>query len=431
MKLDLSTVSSGFLSNTTMTLNFTNIENEFQNKVLYRDNPDGEPNAMQQDLDMNGHSILNALATSGEGFSWEGTWVTGTSYILNNLVYVNEGTYIGHTMIALSSFTSTTTFDADYALGRWAILAARGASGAGTGDMLKTENLSGLANTATARTNLGCATLAGSSAQAFAVLDDAYAVGWNGSSNVPTKNAVYDKIETLAAKGTNSDITSLTALTNITASAVTVATDDKILIRDTSDSDNIKTVTAQSIADLAGSGSGVTLLKYTEITATNATWAKQAGTTAIEVLCVGGGAAGGGCTANQVASGGQAGEQVRGYLDTGLTSTFVATIGAGGTGVSGGVGNNGGTTSFTTSTPTTIASALGGLGGELLGTVSTAASGLQGQSGVKRGGVAGSNVSGSAAGANSGAGGGGSSSTAGAVTGGNGGSGIIYVWEYG
>lgn len=38
--------------------------------------------------------------------------------------------------------------------------------------------------------------------------------------------------------------------------AVTPATDDKVVIRDTSDSDNLKTVTAQSIADLA-STSGV------------------------------------------------------------------------------------------------------------------------------------------------------------------------------
>lgn len=36
-----------------------------------------------------------------------------------------------------------------------------------------------------------------------------------------------------------------------TLTAATVATDDKILVQDTSDSDNVKTVTAQSIADLA------------------------------------------------------------------------------------------------------------------------------------------------------------------------------------
>jgi hypothetical protein len=29
------------------------------------------------------------------------------------------------------------------------------------------------------------------------VADDAYAAGWNGSTNVPTKNAVYDKIESM------------------------------------------------------------------------------------------------------------------------------------------------------------------------------------------------------------------------------------------
>ena len=54
-----------------------------------------------------------------------------------------------------------------------------------------------------------------------------------------------------ALKGANSDITSLTAVTNITAAAVTIAADDKVLIQDTSNTDQIKTVTAQAIADLA------------------------------------------------------------------------------------------------------------------------------------------------------------------------------------
>lgn len=45
-------------------------------------------------------------------------------------------------------------------------------------------------------------------------------------------------------------------LSGATLSAVTVATGDKVVIQDDSDSDNIKTVTAQSIADLAASGGG-------------------------------------------------------------------------------------------------------------------------------------------------------------------------------
>jgi hypothetical protein len=32
-----------------------------------------------------------------------------------------------------------------------------------------------------------------------AVTDDAYAAGWNGSTNVPTKNAIYDKLEAFDA----------------------------------------------------------------------------------------------------------------------------------------------------------------------------------------------------------------------------------------
>jgi len=63
-KIDLNTVSSGYLSQAALNANFTAIENEFQNKVLYRDNPSGEPNSMQSNLDMNGYYVLNAGNTS-------------------------------------------------------------------------------------------------------------------------------------------------------------------------------------------------------------------------------------------------------------------------------------------------------------------------------------------------------------------------------
>jgi hypothetical protein len=57
-------------------------------------------------------------------------------------------------------------------------------------------------------------------------------------------SAIQTQLNAKAASGENSDITSLTA------AAVTIAVDDKVIIQDTSASDALKTVTTQSIADL-------------------------------------------------------------------------------------------------------------------------------------------------------------------------------------
>lgn len=60
-KVELSTITSGYnLSG--INSNFQKLEDELNNKVLYRDSPPGEPNHMDVNLDMNGHSILNANA---------------------------------------------------------------------------------------------------------------------------------------------------------------------------------------------------------------------------------------------------------------------------------------------------------------------------------------------------------------------------------
>jgi hypothetical protein len=49
------------------------------------------------------------------------------------------------------------------------------------------------------------------------------------------------------------------ALSGATLTSATVAANDKVLIQDTDNSDNLKTVTAQSIADLSGGGGGGTM----------------------------------------------------------------------------------------------------------------------------------------------------------------------------
>jgi hypothetical protein len=56
------------------------------------------------------------------------------------------------------------------------------------------------ANAAAQLTTLGAAPLAGGTFTGdISVPDEAYGAGWNGSVEVPTKNAIYDKIETISA----------------------------------------------------------------------------------------------------------------------------------------------------------------------------------------------------------------------------------------
>lgn len=94
-------------------------------------------------------SIAGAAANI-VGFEWVGSWLTATAYIKNNIVYESGNSYI-----ALSDHTSG-TFSTDCSNGLWEIFAAKGAAGAGTGDMLAANNLSEV-TPATARTNLGAA----------------------------------------------------------------------------------------------------------------------------------------------------------------------------------------------------------------------------------------------------------------------------------
>ena len=59
-KKAFTTITSGFQVQSALTENFDDLESILQSQVLYRLNPSGEPNEMNQDLDMNGYNILNA-----------------------------------------------------------------------------------------------------------------------------------------------------------------------------------------------------------------------------------------------------------------------------------------------------------------------------------------------------------------------------------
>lgn len=67
-KLSLDDVVSGFQSNSTINANYDLIEEVINDKVLFRENPAGEPNQMLNALDMNSYPILN-VGTSNDANS--------------------------------------------------------------------------------------------------------------------------------------------------------------------------------------------------------------------------------------------------------------------------------------------------------------------------------------------------------------------------
>ena len=79
--------------------------------------------------------------------------------------------------------------------------------------------------------------------------------------SAPAEGAFVDgdktKLDGIEALADVTDETNVTAaIDGATLTAATVATGDKVLVQDVDDSDNLKTVTAQSIADLASGGVG-------------------------------------------------------------------------------------------------------------------------------------------------------------------------------
>lgn len=102
-----------------------------------------------------------ALAATYVPLDWKGAWLTATAYAINDAV--KEA---GNSYVCLIAHTSG-TFATDLAANKWDVIAEKGAAGAGSGDMLSTNNLSDLTNAATARNNLGLGSAAIQNSTAF------------------------------------------------------------------------------------------------------------------------------------------------------------------------------------------------------------------------------------------------------------------------
>ena len=75
-KITLPTIAAGYASNATFNTAFDLIDAEFQSKVLYRNNPSGEPNTMQNLLDMNSNPINNVTMLTATGITVAGVNLT-------------------------------------------------------------------------------------------------------------------------------------------------------------------------------------------------------------------------------------------------------------------------------------------------------------------------------------------------------------------
>lgn len=112
-------------------------------------------------------SAAEALAKQNSMLRDRGAWATLTLYSPSDIFTSNGTSYITQTAHIASSIA------ADQAANRIRVFAAKGDAGPGSGDMLKTENLSGLTNVPQARTNLGLQALAIKAQAAFADIDPA------------------------------------------------------------------------------------------------------------------------------------------------------------------------------------------------------------------------------------------------------------------
>jgi len=133
-KITLTTVTNG-QNISAINSNFSALQDALNNSVFYRLNPVGEPNQLNNDIDVNGNKILNVDSLDVQNLTVAGDDITHTADIA-----------VAAAAAASASATS-------------AAASAASASSTLANALIKTNNLSDVQNPATARANIGAAGL--------------------------------------------------------------------------------------------------------------------------------------------------------------------------------------------------------------------------------------------------------------------------------
>lgn len=108
-KVVLNDVAAGYTVST-INNNFQRIEDALNNEVLFRDSPEGEPNQLESDLDLNGKNLYNAGTISVSGIDIGGVTLEPGDAVVNATIQPFEFTATnGQTTFSVSPFTPTTS----------------------------------------------------------------------------------------------------------------------------------------------------------------------------------------------------------------------------------------------------------------------------------------------------------------------------------
>lgn len=107
-KITLNDITSGYATTTQLNTLFQQVEDELNNKVLYKDSPVGEPNSMANDLDMDSNDILNVKDVDVQSLS-----IAGSDVVIGNLSATEVETITltsGQQTVVFTNPTNAATF---------------------------------------------------------------------------------------------------------------------------------------------------------------------------------------------------------------------------------------------------------------------------------------------------------------------------------